>query len=240
MMTSHLASKQLMSMGVFKPVPTKAMLDSAAAEAEQAKQALLDATANAAGAFAINDIRSAAAMAVKAWAATSDLDEGETLSDRLFAHAVGIANDSQDGDLSEDDTEVIGIALEAMADFLVDKGASEEDVDALLNGADNDAAERVAELVRGAGGDDDADVDNFTFDASSSEAVMDGVLDAVYKKAIVVRNGKKVRINKRISGHVRLSAAQKVAIRKAGIKAHSAAARIRRVKSMKVRSRAGL
>jgi hypothetical protein len=83
-------------------------------------------------------------------------------------------------------------------------------------------------------------VDSFVFDADSSEAVMDSVLDAVYKKKIVIRQGKKMRINKRVSGHVRLSAGQKVAIRKAGMKSRSAGARVRRMKSMKIRNRAGL
>lgn len=66
------------------------------------------------------------------------------------------------------------------------------------------------------------------------------VFDATYKKKLVVRRGKKVRINKRVSGHVRLSAKQKIAVRKMLRKSHSAVAKIRRSKSVKVRKRAGL
>ena len=65
-------------------------------------------------------------------------------------------------------------------------------------------------------------------------------LDAVYKKKLVVRNGKKVRINKRVSGTVRLSAKQKVAIKKARLKSHNARAMLKRAKSMRKRKQMGL
>ena len=45
---------------------------------------------------------------------------------------------------------------------------------------------------------------------------------------------------KRISGHVRLSAKQKVAIRKARLKSHSAKAVMRRLKSVRLRKKLGL
>ena len=63
---------------------------------------------------------------------------------------------------------------------------------------------------------------------------------AVYKTKMAVRKGKKMRIRKRISGTVRLSAKQKLAIRKARMKSHSAGARMRRMKSMRMRKKAGL
>ena len=66
------------------------------------------------------------------------------------------------------------------------------------------------------------------------------VFDATYKKKIVVRRGKKVRINKRVSGMVRLNAKQKIAVKKMLRKSHSAVAQVRRAKSMKIRKRAGL
>ena len=56
----------------------------------------------------------------------------------------------------------------------------------------------------------------------------------------MVRNGKKVRINKRVSGTVRLSAKQKVAIKKARLKSHNARAMLKRAKSMRKRKQMGL
>lgn len=49
-----------------------------------------------------------------------------------------------------------------------------------------------------------------------------------------------MRINKRISGKVRLSAKQRQAIRKAQRRANTGAAKMRRLKSFKMRRRMGL
>lgn len=237
MFSNHPAAHALKGMGVFDPAPTKAQLDAVTA----AKQAVLDAALDAAATYAASGVRDDAISALTVWAGTpeSDLDEGESLGDRLMAMAIGVADENKDGDLTEEETDVVGIALNAMADYLSTAGASDADIVALLEEGDAEAASRVHELLAGAGADDAA-VDSFVFDAESSEAVMDSVLDAVYRKKVVVRGGKKVRINKRVSGKVRLSAAQKVAIRKATMKSRSSMARVRRMKSMKVRRRAGL
>lgn len=237
MFANHPAARALRNLGAFDKPKTQAQLDAVATE----KQALLDATANAAGQFAADSIRDEAIAMVQGWAATqpSDLDEGETLADRLEAMAIGVADENQDGDITEDEADIVDVALNAMLDYMVAQGVSEDDAIALLADKDGDAADRVHELLAGSEDGDQA-LDSFVFDADSSEAVMDGVLDAVYKKKIVIRQGKKMRVNKRVSGHVRLSAGQKVAIRKAGMKSRSAGARVRRMKSMKIRNRAGL
>lgn len=240
MVTHHLAGNHLAALGVFDKPKTPAAV---AAEA-LAKQALLDSTANAAGAYAANGIRDDALAMLKVWAGTaaSDLDEGESLADRLVAMAIGVADENKDGEISDDEADVVDVALNAMADYLAAQGVSDEDIDALLNGADAEAAARVQELLAGGDGDD-SDLDSFLFDAESSEAVLDdvrGILDAVYKKALAVRKGKKVRIMKRVSGKVILSASQKVAIRKATTKSRSAGARVKRMKSMRVREQVGL
>ena len=122
-------------------------------------------------------------------------------------------------------------------DYLTSKGVSESDASALLNDWDEDVADRVRDLLADHLPDgEDAegeDLDNFVFSAEENEPV----LDAVYKKTFAIRKGKKVRINKRISGTVHLSAKQKVAIRKARMKSHSASAMMRRMKSMRIRRR---
>ena len=107
-----------------------------------------------------------------------------------------------------------------------------------LNDFDNDAAGRVFDyLVDNIGDDEDGDeIDNFVFGKEAEESMF----DAVYKKKIVVRDGKKVKLNKRISGTVKLTGAQKAALKKARMKAHNAGAKIKRLKSMKLRKRLGL
>ena len=113
---------------------------------------------------------------------------------------------------------------------------SEDDLDV------GETAENIQELLINTapnGEDEELDsilADAFEFDEDSDAAV----LDATYKRALAIRNGKKTIIRKRISGTVRLSAKQKMAIKKAQRKAHSGAARAKRLKSMKRRQKMGL
>jgi hypothetical protein len=251
MFANHPAARALAGMGVLPsakkatipaaPVKPEPVLDAAALAAKRV-EAVLD----AANAFLDSATRMDVAAALQQWAETAaeDLGEGETMSDRLFALMVGIADDNKDGDLTDDEIAIVTTALENAAEYLTSKGVSEEDALAVLQDGDDEAAVRVAEFLRGALPDGEEgemdDVDSFAFDSESSADLFDSVLDAVYKKKVVVRNGKKMRINKRVSGRVVLSAAQKIAIRKARRKAHSSAAKIRRAKSVKIRARAGL
>lgn len=194
--------------------------------------------------YTIRDISMGAVAAVQQWAETDDLDDGESYSDRLMALFVGIADANKDGDITEDEQEVLNVALNAGWDYLVKMGVTEEDAGALLNDWDDEAADRVRDFVASAlpEGEDEAasEIDSFVFSDEDQESALDAVLDAVYRKKLVVRNGKKVRINKRISGVVRLSPKQKVAIRKARMKSHSAGAMMRRMKSMRVRRKSGM
>lgn len=186
------------------------------------------------------DISMSAVAAVQQWAETDDLDDGESYADRLMALFVGIADANKDGDITEDEQGVLEVALNAAWDYLVKCGATEEDAGALLNDWDDEAADRVRDLVASVlpEGDDEAsaEIDNFVFSDSDQEPA----LDAVYKMKMAVRNGKKMRIRKRISGTVRLSAKQKLAIRKARMKSHSAGAMMRRMKSMRMRRKMGI
>lgn len=196
--------------------------------------------AESAESYVSTDIAMRAAATMQQWAETDDLDDGETYADRLFGMFVGIADENKDGEISKDEEEVIVAALNAAFDYLLNKGVSEDDASKLLNDWDDGTADRVRDLLADSLPDgEDAeqeDIDNFVFSAEENEAV----LDAVYKKTFAIRHGKKVRINKRISGTVRLTAKQKVAIRKAQMKSHSASAMMRRMKSMRLRRRAGL
>ena len=190
--------------------------------------------------YTIADISMSAVSAVQQWAETDDLDDGESYADRLMALVVGIADANKDGDITEDEQGVLEVALNAAWDYLVKCGATEEDAGALLNDWDDEAADRVRDLVASVlpEGDDEAsaEIDNFVFSDSDQEPA----LDAVYKMKMAVRGGKKMRIRKRISGTVRLSAKQKLAIRKARMKSHSAGAMMRRMKSMRMRRKMGI
>jgi hypothetical protein len=169
------------------------------------------------------------------WSMTDDLDAGETLADRLKGMLVGIADANHDGEITEDEQDVLDVALQAASNYLEGLGVDQADMQALLGDFDAAAAERVMDLMTASLPDgDDSDIDAFVFDDEEA------VFDAVYKKKIAVRKGKKVIINKRISGVIKLSPKQKMAIKKALMKSHSAAAKAMRMKSMRVRKRLGL
>ncbi|MBU0917944.1 MAG: hypothetical protein KKD97_16500 [Gammaproteobacteria bacterium] len=242
----HPAAQALKSLDAIGPQRGKKVLDSCEEKTKEDK--VMDA-AGAAAEFALADIRAAVAATLQAWSVTpSDaLDEGETLAARLDAMLIGIADANKDGEITEEESNLIDIAFNAAWDYLNSKGVPEEDISSLLNDGDEAAGLRVGELLANEapeGADAElADIDSFAFDSESQESVFDSAvasLDAVYKKAWAVRAGKKVRINKRISGTVRLSAKQKVAIKKAQLKTHSATARVSRMKSLRVRAKMGL
>lgn len=206
-------------------------------------------TGSAQSTYANTDLRLKAVAIAQQFAATSadDLDSGESLADRLLSLVVGAVDSDIDGELSDDEAAVAQALLENLYDYLASKGVSDEDCTALLNDWDASAAERVKDLLADTATSDEdaaADMESFAFDENAEQSIFDSagepIYDAVYKKKVVVRQGRKVRINKRVSGVVRLSAKQKVAIKKMQRKSHTAVATIQRMKSLKVRKRAGL
>jgi len=187
------------------------------------------------------DMRLDATRVIAEWAQTDDLGEGEGYGDRLLALIVGTAAHS-DTDLTEDEVEYAGMVAEVVGDYLEEKGIPEDDIDALIGDAtfDNDVAERVHEalLDKLPDGEDAMLDDSMRF--VDGDETDDKMLDATYRKKVVVRGGKKIRINKRIAGTIRLNAAQRAAVRKMQRKAFSGAAKIKRAKSMRLRRKMGL
>lgn len=201
--------------------------------------------------YADAEIKTDAGAVVQEWATTaaSDLEDGETLTDRLVAMLVEMAapEAGDDTDLSPGQEEMATAYMEAAATYMVRKGAAEADVVAMLDADDTSAAGRIHEFLSGefTGGDGDADLDDlhgFVFGDEDQDTVFDsvGVLDAAYKKTAVVRNGRKRMLKRRISGIVRRSGAQKVAIKRAQMKSRSSTAKMHRAKSMRVRVKMGL
>lgn len=239
MFSQHPAAKLASSLN-----QPKSVFDSAS-EADKEKMV----NTEKAGAMAIYDSadnRMSVAASIQEWAETKpeDLDDGETMGDRLFAFMVGIADENMDGEISPEEEVVITQAMENAVDYMVGKGVSEADAIALLNDGDEEAAARVSELLKAElpDGEEESmnDVDYFAFSGEDQEPLLDCIMDAVYKKRIVIRAGRKLRINKRVSGTVRLSAAQKVGLRRARMKSHSASAKMHRAKSMRIRQRSGI
>lgn len=204
-----------------------------------------DMVAGEASSYALQTIAMQAAAMVQTWCETGeDLAEGEGLGDRLMMMLVGIADENKDGELTDEESAVLTVAMNEAWSYMAAKGVAESDLDALFNAEDpevyNGAAARVCEFMADAlpDGDEAAgdEIDDFAFGADAQA----GVFDAVYKKRFTVRNGKKMIKRVRVSGTVRLSAKQKVAIRKARMKAHGAKAMAKRMKSVRVRKAMGI
>lgn len=175
-----------------------------------------------------------------------DLDEGEGLGDRLRALMIALADDNKNGELDEEEKEIINIGVNAVAEYLISKGVKEENAISLMEDFDNALAGRVRDfLISKLPEGDDAlfdEMDEIVFAGEPDEAILDDAVffDAAYRKKVVIRNGKKMRVNKRISGVVKLSAKQKQALRKAQRKSHTGKAKMRRLKSMKMRKKMGV
>lgn len=207
--------------------------------------------ADSAVAFTLQNIAMAAAASVQAWCETNDLDEGEGAGDRLMAMLVGIADENKDGELDPDEIMVVETAMNEAASYMMAKGVSEADLDALFNAEDpevsNAAGARIMEflvdkLPNAEAADDE--MDDFAFGADAQEGIFDSagrvLTDAVYKKRFSIRGGKKIIKRVRVAGVVRLNAKQKVSIRKAQMKARGSKAMAKRMRSMRVRKSMGL
>lgn len=177
-----------------------------------------------------------AAALVQQWADDDGLEDGETLADRLFALCVGMVDENKDGEIGNEEMPALLSLLEQVGEYLLYHGADDDDVNALLNDWDDATAERVRDVVVSSlpdSGDDGADDANaFTFGDGATEAVLDA---ASYRQVAAVRDGKRVMVKKRIAGTVRLSGAQKAALKKARMKAQSSDAKRKRAKSMRLR-----
>jgi len=185
-----------------------------------------DDVADAADEYTSNDIALKAAAALQQWVETDDLDEGETLSNRLMGQIIGIADGNQDGEVDDDEQSVIDIALNAAWDYLSKYGVDDDDIEALLADWDEDVAQRVRDLLATAlpDGEEAAadDINDFVFGDDDDQAA---ALDSTNH-----RHSSRALVKKRITGHVKLSAKHKLAIRKTHEKTHHASAQMRRKK----------
>ncbi len=191
---------------------------------------------DAVSAHALSEAALEAATVVQAWL-EEEPEEGENYADTLQDMFFENVDMDEDGVLNDDETALVDARLNAAYEYMIAKGASEEDAYKLLSEWNADAAERVHDLLVSKmpdGDAADADIDDFVFGPETEEAVM----DAVHKKTVVVRHGKKMIVMKKISGAKNM---KRVALaRKNARKMHSAAAQIKRMKSMRIRKARGL
>ena len=81
-----------------------------------------DVAVDSAEGYELGAIAQQAVSAIHQWVETNDLDSGETMADRLMSLFVGIADANKDGEISDDEQEIIDAALSAAWDYLESMG----------------------------------------------------------------------------------------------------------------------
>lgn len=164
-----------------------------------------------------------------------------------------VADLDGDFEISEEEENAYNAIWTEVPDALLSLGCDKKDVETCVNGTKDDADGAAAKIgnylkeeLDTMEADDDEIITGFAvgeeavFESAAGDDVRIGILEATYKRKKVVRDGQVVTVRKRVSGKVRVSAAQKAALRKVRRKAHTAAANLARRKSMRVRKRRGL
>jgi hypothetical protein len=175
-----------------------------------------------------NTLRSEAMGAVLTW-----LDEGDWSFEALDSLIEGLASDTDEEELTDDENEHYEALWETAEDAMVSLGAEKSSISRLLE-EDDDAAEALGKHLT-ARLDDVAKSD----DDLVSEFGVGGelVLEATQR---VVRNGETRRVPKKRRRKRRQTPAQRASLKKARRKAHSSGARRSRSRSNRRRKQAGL
>jgi len=188
--------------------------------AEQAQQMILEAVEASVKSDGLSD----AAQAVFDWA-----DGDDNSYDALDGYAQALAGIGDDDDNPTDDQlDAYFSALGNMANFFITLGADDDTVAALFDDEDDDIAASLGGEIKAIDADDRAELVS-AFSLSGDDAMT----EALEK---VVRAGKVTLIRKPFRKR-RLSAAQRMALKKARSKSHTARAKLNRAKSMKLRAK---
>ena len=181
-----------------------------------------------------DSVSSMAMSAVLAW-----IDEGDYTYGTFSSFVAGSADLDGDEEYTEDEEELFNDILAASADAFLSMGASSENVDDFLNNESDAAGEKLGkflseEIVEEAA----SDVDVIAAFAGGSAVFESGILETAFKKVRAVKDGKVIIKKKRIGkGHS--TAAQRASMKIARRKANTAAAKLHRAKSMRVRKQRG-
>lgn len=205
-------------------VKDRAMLDSAVNAAAANMVNTFDA-AEAVADYVETDLRMTAIKMVMSWVETdpADLDEGETLSDRLIGMLLESVDEDGDDELNDHEIDALNVAIEGAWDYITGKGVSAEDADMLLNDADEEAGMRVRDMLVEKMGDDETEYDSAYMAAVDS---MDGLsLDAINAKlrgkmTIGHKHGRKKVVHHMLR-RIRRTGKQRAAFQKARRRAHS-------------------
>lgn len=175
-----------------------------------------------------NSLRTEAMGAVLTW-----VEDGDWSYDALDALLEGLASDTDDDELTDDEQEQYEALWETAMEALESLGASESNIEQAVGG-DDDAAEKLGKFLAGK-------LDDVT--KSDDDLVAEfGVGGSLVMESgrRVIRNGETRRMPRRRKRKRRMTAAQRAALKKARRKAHNSGARRSRKRSMRRRKQMGL
>ncbi len=175
-----------------------------------------------------NSLRTEAMGAVLTW-----VEDGDWTYDALDALLEGLASDTDDDELTDDEQEQYEALWETAIEALESLGASESNIEQAVGG-DDDAAEKLGNFLAGK-------LDDVT--KSDDDLVAEfGVGGSLVMESgrRVIRNGETRRMPRRRKRKRRMTAAQRAALKKARRKAHNSGARRSRKRSMRRRKQMGL
>lgn len=199
-------------------------LDSATESAAAKAVTTFDA-ASAVADYVETDLRMMGVKMVMSWVETpaEDLDEGETLADRLIAMIVEGVDEDGDDDLNDDEIDALNIAAGGAWDYLVGKGVSEADADLLLNEGDEDAGVRVRDALVDGMGDGETEYDNAYLTAvdSMEGASLDAITAKLRGKMTVGHKHGRKKIVHHMLRRIRRTGKQRAAFQKARRRSHS-------------------
>lgn len=206
-----------------------------------------------AGEDAVAEAARSAARAAAMSALLSWIEAGDYSYDTLDEAVIVVADLDGDFEISDEEEDYYNRIWAEMGDALLSLGVGVQDAQTLVDGPGkdaDDAAFRVGRKLSDAmdeeRADDDSLISGFALgedallESIADDTQMHGIMEATYKNKKVVRDGQVIVERKRIGGAARLSAAQKAGLRKARRKSHTAAANLKRRKSMRLRQNRGL
>ncbi|HFU2857321.1 TPA: hypothetical protein ACGQ50_000861 [Enterobacter cloacae] len=175
--------------------------------------------------------RAEAAAAVLDWASSGDASA--EAFDEMALVLAGI--DDTTDELSDEQIDNYNDQLVMLAEAAVGLGADAGDVTTMIDENDSDSAQAVMDAISVS--DEDEAIASYSVGGGEDGALMES---ALLEASIKVVRGGVVKIVRKRPHKIRISGAQKAALKKARLKAHTATAKIARAKSLKIRKKRGL
>lgn len=231
---------------IFNPVPKKPNFQEIGAILDGCSKDNDDGIFDSVG-VVVSELRANTANAIMEWCSESTipLDDGESQATRLYVLLMSAAGIDDDSEITDVEAETFDLVADIAVKFLVSKGVDESDASELIDNLGSNNADDIGDTVFDYLCDKLPDEDDDILDEAADFSILDKsdcdpILDGVFKKIMSIVKGVKKMVRKRISGTVRRSSKQKAATKKAGRRAQSAGAKMKRARSMGKRKQMNL